>query len=213
MMGQDCERILSTINSLENTVSTAIMKVAKSAATVIKVKANHTHADEGKGKASVEEFVEKEGDTDVSEFTSSISSALSGFLPDIEKMGSLESGLYTSSSSFNNSVGSPWTEIHNLESAIGVVTGTSGNLVGNKTELIAALNIVLTRAVDAKWAIITYADYLQRGYDNKYNDNNPSITFKKNYKNDELDVKQTIGVKNQDNINNVHIKKNNYDPW
>ena len=58
------------------------------------------------------------------------------------------------------------------------------------------------RVTDAKWAMLTYHDYIQRGFDAKFNDKRPSIAFKQANKKDE-----SIGNIRQDFEENVNIPK------
>lgn len=214
MMGKDCERILSSINKMINAVSEAIEDIAKLNAPPVRVKADHTHADEGKGEASKTFFIEKESRVSMSGPLSKVVNILTDLSPDLGKLGSLKEGLYTETTSFNNSIGSPWAEIENLKKAIDKVTGYSGeDYIGDRNAVIALLAATVSRAVDAKWALVYYHDYIQRGFDYQHNDHDPSIVHRKNYLEDELDVPYTMGVKNQQIEENVHIKKGNYDPW
>lgn len=212
MMGKDCERILYTLNKMTDVASKAISEIAKLNAPPVKVKADHTHNESG--NASVIEFIEKESKISMAGPLSKITSTLEELSDDLSKLGTLEKGLYTDVRSFNNSIGSPWLEIKRLRSSIDAVSSYSGeDYIGDRAVVISLLTSVVSSIVDAKWALIHYHDYIQRGFDNIFNDNEPSITTKKNYKTDELDVKRTMGVRNQKIENNVHIKKGNYDPF
>lgn len=214
MMGKDCEKIISSINAIVNAAAEAIEDISKLNCPPILVKADHTHADEGKGECSKTQFIEKERKTSMSGPLSKVTSVIEGLSDYLSKLDSLEEGLYTDTKNFNNSIGSPWTEITSLRKAIDNVTDYKGeDYTGDRTTVVGLLNIIMIRAVDAKWAIISYHDYIQRGFDNIFNDNNPSITFKKNYQIDELDVRETIGQRNQAIDENVHIKKKNRDPF
>lgn len=214
MMGKDCERIASSIDKMIDAASEAIEAIAKLNTPPIKVKADHTHSDEGAGPASRTFFIEKESPSSMQGPLSKVSSILTGLSEDLGKLGVLKKGLYTDTKSFNNSIGSPWTEIERLKSFIEKVASYSGeDYVGDRSIVIALLSSVVSSAVDAKWALILYSDYIQRGFDHKFNDNEPSITFDKNYQRDELDVRKTIGNRNQPIDENVHIKQGNYDPF
>lgn len=219
MLGKDCERILSSINSIKDKLGEAIKLLAPLCSYQLISESEYSHPHDSDGKISNyghEEYKEKEKPINGSEYVSSIISLLDSFEDDFGKLSSLRSGLYTESTSFNNSIGSPWSEINKLKESIMVIKSFGFKdlkFIGEKCALLSLLNMAISYAVDAKWALITYHDYIQRGYDNKYNDNNPSITFKKNYKTNELDVRATIGNKNQDFEENVHIKKETLDPF
>ena len=81
------------------------------------------------------------------------------------------------------------------------------NWLSEKSALLGLLNTILALSVDAKWALITYHDYIQRGYDNKYNNNTPSVTF-----NDGVG-KKSIGNIDQKFDENVHIPQPSVDPF
>ena len=70
------------------------------------------------------------------------------------------------------------------------------------------LNTVLSLTIDAKWALITYNDYTQRGFDNLYNNNESSITFTNDVKGT-----QTNGNIAQKIDNNVSVKEESIDPY
>lgn len=212
MMGKDCERILFVINKMIDNTNKAIVNISKLNSPPIKVKAEHTHGEDG--SASLTEFIEKESTISMAEPLQEISETLEELSGDLSKLDKLEKGLYTDIKKFNNSIGSPWIEIKRLRSAINTISSYTGeDYVGDRHVVIAALSAVISSAVDAKWAMIFYHDYVQRGFDNIFNNNEPSISFKKNYKTDELDVNRTIGIRNQQYDENVHIKKDNRDPF
>lgn len=214
MMGKDCERIILSIASIINATSEAIGSISNLNVPPIKVKADHTHSDDGAGPASKTEFIEKESKVSMSGPLSKVTSLLSELSPDLGKLQVLEDGLYIETFQFHNSIGSPWTEVKGLKKAIdSVLSYTGEDYVGDRAMVTGLLNIVLARAVDAKWALILYHDNIQRGFDYHHNNKEPSIVHRKNYLEDELDVPYTMGVKNQDIDENVHITKESHDPW
>lgn len=203
MMGKDCERMLSEINGIKDALISAIKGVSSSINYRIKTKGSH-------GEHGIELIGYEEPNGSVAQYVSSVKSAYSSFSSDNSKMKSLESNMYTSSNSLNNSYGSPWKELHVLEESINNISSFnsgSGQYIGGKIELLGLLNIALSCAIDAKWALITYHDYIQRGFDTKFNDNEPSITFKKANK------KDSIGNINQDFKENVNVKQPSIDPY
>ena len=203
MMGKDVERILSGINDVKDATISSI----KSLSSVIsyQIISDATHGGISTGKC---EPTEKPVSISASSFTSPIRGAMGGISSDCGKMNSLSSGLYTSTTSFNNSYGSPWTELNKLEEAISMAESYGSiDFVGQKSGLLGLLNMVLSVSIDAKWALTTYHDYIQRGYDNKYNDNTPSITTKTG-----ID-KESDGNSAQEFEENVHIKKPSIDPF
>lgn len=219
MMGKDCERIVGSINTLKDQLASAVLSLSGSCSYKIVIKSSEYSHPTYEGSITDpghQDGEEKEEVLDGSSLLSSISSSIESFEEDSGKLRGLEEGLYTDTKSLNNSYGSPWTEIHKLEEAIAQVKEFGSRdleFIGDKAALIGLLSMTMAYAVDAKWALITYHDYIQRGFDNKYNDNEPSIVFNKNYKTDELDVRATMGNKNQQFEENVHIKKDTYDPF
>lgn len=207
MMGKDCERILSTIISIEDSISDSIMKLSEILNTPVIIKADHNHGEEG--SITKFEFKEKEDEIDISDLISEIDGSISGFNKDMKILSSLEEGLYTDKTSFNNSNGSPWSEIHRMEKSIKQLKNlvSPGKYNGGKTGLIALMSVALASCIDAKWALIMYNDYIQRGFDAKENDKKPSITHKGS------DKKETIGNIKQDFDENVNIPKESLDPF
>lgn len=205
MMGADCERIFSGIESVRSAAQSAV--ISFSASTAYQITSRAQHAGMGSG-----ECTPTEREVPVGNPMTGVSAAMSAMSGDVGNMAALGSSLYTTTGSFNNSVGSPWTEIANLQSAVSSAEAYAGshapfNYVGEKAGMLAMLNMVLSAAVDAKWALATYHDYVQRGYDNVYNGNNPSITFQ------ETVVREGIGNVKQDYDENVNVPPESIDPF
>ena len=206
-MGKDVERILSGINLIKDKTIEASTKLSNQ--TAYGISCNATHG--GTSTASCTP-TERSVSIKSSTFIDPIREASESIIEDFDKMDSLSSNLYTSVNSFNNEYGSPWTELSLLNSSIqdiGKFAGSYSNLgyVGEKAALLSLLNMILSISIDAKWALINYHDYIQRGYDNRYNDNEPSIKFKSG-----ID-KESIGNVNQEYYENVNIKKQSIDPF
>lgn len=198
MMGNDVERILSNINNIKDVTENCIKSLSNATAYRLEV--------------YPDSHLEKEKPSSASSYVDPINSALSSFNEDIDKMNNLSSTMYIDVKQFNNGYGSPWEEITKLKDSIksAVDYGSShSNLdwLGEKTGLLSMLNIILGYTIDAKWAIIYYHDYIQRGYDNVYNNNIPSIKFP-----DSLD-KDTIGNIDQKYDENVNIPPKSIDPF
>lgn len=206
MMGKDCERILSSFVKIENSLSNCIMKLAGLLNTPVIVVGDHGHSEGGSDQF---EFKEKDSGIDISDIVDNVTEAIDSFIPDIEKMSTLESDLYTGTNEFNNSAGSPWTEIHTLEKSIKRIKTLSepGKFVGGKSGMITLLTMALTETINAKWALIFYNDYIQRGFDAKVNSKLPSITQVGS------DKKKTIGNIKQEFEENVNIPKESLDPY
>lgn len=191
MLGKDCERMIASIDSIKFAIEHAILVVGSSAAYQINTEGTHGEKEIGNSVSGILESV------------STMAGQISG---DVGKMNQLGNGLYTSTNSFNNSCGSPWAEISALND---VLTSLNGSItyMGDRINALAQLQIAYGRAIDAKWAIIYYHDYIQRGYDHKYNNNDPSITFKAGLH------RNTIGNVTQDYDTNVNIKQPSIDPY
>lgn len=191
MLGKDCERIISNIDAIKSAIEQAILAVGSSAAYQITTEGVHG---------------EQEIPNPASGILDSVAGMAGQISADVSKMSQLGNGLYTSTDTFNNSAGSPFTEISALSDALSSLTA-SITWLGDRTNALAQLQVAYGRAIDAKWAIIYYHDYIQRGYDHKYNDNNPSITFKAGLHRD------TIGNVSQEYNTNVNIKEKSIDPY
>lgn len=207
MMGNDVERILSGINAVKDATISCINSLSN--ATSYQIISDAAHAGTAYGPCAPEEVPNPIiGYT----FIDPIKEAMTSIEEDCGKMNDLSKGLYTNVNSFNNGYGSPWTELSVLSSTINMVESfisSHANLdwIGDKSALLALLNTILSTSIDAKWALIYYHDYIQRGYDTKYNGNEPSIKFTSG-----ID-KQSIGNINQEFHENVNIKQPSIDPF
>lgn len=206
MMGKDCERISKGIYDISNAISSILLEVSSLNEPPIKVDGSHSHNEDGSSTKLV--FLEKDTPVDMSGYISKIRDVYDSIKDDIEKMGKLGSELYTNISTFNNSIGSPWLEVKSFKTAIEQIIGYGGSdFVGNRSTMISLLNIALSRSIDAKWGILMYHDYLQRGFDAKYNEKLPSVRFKNANK------KDSIGNIDQDFEENVNIPRPSLDPF
>lgn len=184
MMGKDVERILSEID----TVKDVSFKMINS---LVGISCYNAMSDPVKVMTS--------------SFTDPVISAMRSMKSDCTNMGSLKSSLYVDSGSFNNSSGSPWAELSNLQKAVDDVQSFADShdpfmlLLGEKLSLMGLVQRVYSTAIDARWAICIYHDYVQRGFDYTFNGNVPSIVF--------VDGKgqESVGNVNQQYTDNVHI--------
>ena len=194
MMGKDCERILSSINTIKDSIESAIKSVGESASYQITTVGVHGEEEEP-----------NEFDASV---ISSVGNMINIMQTDISKMQSLENGLYTATTSFNNSCGSPWKELNAFKESLNDLSNVEKiEYLGDRIKALSLLQIALGRAIDARWAIIYYHDYIQRGYDHKFNNNDPSIKFKAGLH------RETIGNVSQYYNTNVNIKPKSNDPY
>lgn len=164
MMGQDVERMVAEVDAVRAAAQAAIISFSEETAYRLTCDPLETPVP-------------------ASNPMSGVSSAMGAMSGDCGKMDTLNGDLYTGTTTFNNSLGSPWGEITNLQNVVAAANAYAGahspfNWVGEKAGMLAHLNMVMTAAVDAKWAIAVYHDYVQRGFDDKYNAKKPSVTFR-----------------------------------
>lgn len=194
MMGKDIERMLSGICEVINALDAGINSVAASVSYRIETEGDYNE-------------IEKQNIMSTS-FLSNITSAVANIEEDLSKMISISEGLYTDTSSFNNSNGSPWTELNKLKESIDKFSNpVSIEYMGHRIQLLALIQIALSRAIDAKWALIIYHDYIQRAYDNIYNGNTPSIKFPGS------NMEESTGNIAGNYTENVHMPKKKFDPF
>lgn len=169
-MGKDVERMISNVNNLITVCNSEINSLAGAVIPAKKVLPVSPIKSGGQFLGTNYPMVE-------------ISTAMDKVREDYSKMKSLNKSLYVSSNDFNNQIGSPWTELIQLNEACEMAENYASAHAtltdpGEKMGMLALMNIVLSNAVDFKYAVTIYHDYLQRGYDNNYNGKQPSITFK-----------------------------------
>lgn len=196
MFGGDVERIVAGIDATKNAAAAAIVALANATGYQLETYPDHKETEVPDGSPM-----------------SGVNGAFGSISGDVGKMNSIKSSLYTGYKSFNNSVGSPWDELDKLQQAINNGNAYEGahapfNYVGEKAGMLAELNMIMSAAVDAKWALVIYHDYIQRAYDYKYNGKEPSIVFDR-----EIGGKKTLGNVDQEYEDNVHLPKQNNDPF
>lgn len=141
-----------------------------------------------------------------------ISMGASLLTDDANKMNEISKNMYTDTETFNNTYGSPWKEINMLKEKIDkleeYVTGHATlQWMGEKFALISYMQIIISYAVDAKWAITTYQDYIQRAYDYQFNNKSASIAW------DDFENGATTGNKNQNTPGSVNVDRESDDPY
>ncbi len=206
MMGKDVERIVAGINAVKDAAYAGIVSLSSS--TGYQLISRDQHAGLGTGPCRPHEMEVPDGDP-----MSAVSAAMGAMSDDTGKMKSLSDNNYTGAASFNNGLGSPWAELEKLKQAVadGSVYSEAHapfNYVGEKAGILALLNMIMSAAVDAKWAIVIYHDYIQRGYDNQFNGNVPSITFDAT-----VSGGKTTGNLKQQFDENVNIPEPSIDPF
>lgn len=101
---------------------------------------------------------------------------------DISSIQKIEGKLYVKANKVHNNYGSPFTEIYDLKKKIDTCKNYSEQhprlqWLGEKHALLNFIQMILTTSVDAKFAVIMYHDYLQRGYDANINGKKSSIAW------------------------------------
>ena len=128
--------------------------------------------------------------------------------PYIDKVMGMETKMFGKSSEFNNSIGSPWNEFRKFNELYTRINSIiAPTYKGGRSGLMALLSMLYASIVDCKWALTYYNDYIQRGYDNLYNGNIPSITVNRNK------GKKTTGNVDQEVDNNVSVPKKSITPY
>ena len=72
--------------------------------------------------------------------------------------------------------------MYNLKEKIGEIEAYADDYpnlqwLGEKHTLLGLMQVVLSYCIDAKWALIHFQDYIQRGYDYQFNDGIPSVRW------------------------------------
>lgn len=116
---------------------------------------------------------------------------------DVEYVHLIENNLYISRFELHNNYGSPYTEIYELDKRLDycmsyVEQHPRLQWIGEKYALTNLLQLIISGALDVKYAFITYFDFIQRGYDQLINNGIPSITWE-----DFIDIQTTGNIKQQ----------------
>lgn len=104
------------------------------------------------------------------------------FRQDVRRVKTIEERHYTGVKTFHNTYGSPWYEIYDLMEKIDWCNDYASRYpalqwLGEKQSFAHHMQMVVSIAVDCKWAVIYYQDYLQRGYDIHFNNATHAIDF------------------------------------
>jgi hypothetical protein len=116
-------------------------------------------------------------------FISSIETKYSAVKGETGKMSSIKGAMKTpDGNKHHNSIGSPFQEMEELDEAFNDVKEYAGahaqlQWIGEKHALLALMNSLASAVVNAKYAVIHYQDYLQRGYDEVHNGGKQSVQF------------------------------------
>lgn len=203
MHGGDIERMLSIIDQIKDVSQSQVCAVAGANSYQLRTRCNGENCTSCPVK-SCKGNTTNEIPVNMSNPMDSVWPVVQQLEEDRSKMNTLNENMYTSSTNFNNSVGSPWKEIEKLmtvaEAAKGYADGNNPfPWVSQKASMLAHLNCIVSYAIDAEYALTIYHDYVQRGYDHKFNGDSPSFTWKQTI--DET----TLGNLKQDYSENVNV--------
>lgn len=131
---------------------------------------------------------------------------------DAGKMQQIADNMYTDTETFNNSYGSPWKEVNMLKEKIDNLEAYANDhstlqWLGEKFALINLIQLIVQYAIDAKWAITHYQDYMQRAYDSQFNNNSSSMSW------DDMEKGATIGNRDQNTPGSVNLDRKTEDPF
>lgn len=132
----------------------------------------HRHKFEIVNRDSNEEFTtvkndnDPDGDTELWEKEEEVSTHAAA-IKSAPGMGGVARAMYVPTTQMNNSIGSPFVELNNLNSAIESYNEFAGGenikYMGGKVSAIAMLGVVISLAVDAKQSVMSYHDFVERG--------------------------------------------------
>ena len=212
MMGKDIERMIKSTDNIKQLIEKAVDDITAQMIGPLEID-TFTIPGHCPGSYSVPAGDPKEKKKPFTGSLSSLMKTLDEIEDDCWKMSNMDSKNYCDKKDLNNSIGSPWSEFAKLKVGIKDASDfydahNTLDYIGEKAAMCALLNTVLSLTIDAKWALITYNDYTQRGFDNLYNNNESSITFTNDVKGT-----QTNGNIAQKIDNNVSVKEESIDPY
>jgi len=145
-----------------------------------------------------ERLYEREHPEPAAEFSDPIWELGEEFRVDVNKFRHIQANMYTEIETFHNNYGSPWTEAYDLEFQIDQMKAYVDEYpelqwIGEKYTLLNLFQMILSTAIDAKWAVIYHQDWMQRAYDHEYNEGDPSVYW------DHFEEEKTIGQVHQEN--------------
>lgn len=218
MYSDDIERVLSSLNTLKDTLASQIDRLIE--LTKYRIwNTEHVHPMHnpvvieglsfvGVGTTELERDYEDSNGEDyhpiqTAEITTPILTKYhTGFEPEYLKVQNIKAQLYKPENSINNQYGSPWTEFTKLTERIQKIEQFANqhptlDWINEKRSLMELLQLALTFTIDAKWALTHYYDLLSRGYDRVYNQNNESVQWEFNIAKDKNSKKGSNFVKDE----------------
>lgn len=184
MYGADIERLLSAIDEVRATSQEAVCKLVSAmdrqlftmidGLTETTTPGSHGHPD---GSHGHEVKIHRHYEDTVSVAKPAIASGR--FTTEMVNLKRIEKALYTSTTSLNSGLGSPYTELDTLLESVSVYSKqpTDMSFIGQHTAAAVLANAVVIAAIDAKHAVIHYQDGLQRGYDACLNGGSQSVVW------------------------------------
>lgn len=217
MMGNDCERILKGICDFKDTLTNKLIELSNSTSYQMYQQTDYVHSTDSYGyvrNGSHGEYYEKKKNISVSGIVTALNDIKIRYTTDLNNIDKLEHNLFAETADWNNSYGSPWTEIQKLTSIIEVIISfakSHPNLeyLGDKVALLNLLSTGVALAVDAKTSFLSYHDYIQRGYDYNFNNKTSTVTTAR------VDKNNPIGIGNVNQIfdENVNVELPTLDPF
>lgn len=207
MMGKDCERLFSGIVNIQNELQNSLELLRQSIEFPIEM--NPVRINHSDGSSETLHMVEKKKIISTS-FFDCVKTAKAKLEHDFDVMKMLKDNLYTDTSAFNNSNGSPWNEVLKLKECVEDIEDMLKTPIEYASQAILISNRItdaLIRAIDAKFSFMMYHDYIQRGYDAKCNGKVPSVVFKAGT------TRVSVGNVSQSFSENVNIPKPSIDPF
>ena len=229
MFGNDIENILNTLNEIKDSANDQIHTLMEDTEYQMYITPrHHTHihpiVSNWETGPNTETILFKEDENGDGTYQPLNSQELAQPILDkqgdldshIEKLNSIASDMYVGKNEMNNQYGSPWTEMKNLKSNIEklqafVDANPLLKYLGQKYKMATILQTIISSSIDAKYGETIFQDWIQRGFDHKFNEKKPSITW--DYFNSPNGKGITIGNKSQQFDENVFIEMMTEDPF
>lgn len=188
--GKDVERLLSAINTVITSGRSAANTMANAGMYQIQTRIDitddqllstvtssgahgHGSGDHGHPPGSVILGKHRHWEYEIPADTASPNS--DAFLKEVGNIRAIEGKLYKPKGQVLNGLGSPYSEIYELESRLGECEASPLDYIGPKHTLSEKILTAVTAAIDAKYAVITYHNALQDGYDGVHNKGKKSV--------------------------------------
>ena len=173
MFGSSVEQLLSGINNIKDQALDAMVALASGTGYQLTHKSGHAGC--GSGTCISTEVPVPYGSA-----SSETEGALNGISENISKMKSFGDNLYVDPKKYNNSYGSPFSEIEQMKKAVQAAVSYNSNhapfsWIGEKAAMLSLLAMVIGMASDCKQSLTTFQDSAQRAFDEESDE--PSIQW------------------------------------